>query len=846
MGRQERPLPRSGGALEAFASDLRVVRRAAGNPSYRALARRAGYSASSLASAASGRAVPSLAVTLAYVGACGADSVPWEGRWEKLQVTLAAQGRATGPVTPPAAPVAVPSGAAPRELPPDVYGFTGRDAELAALDAVPAADVPVAAVCGTGGVGKTALVVRWAHRVAERFPDGQLYADLRGYDRERPVQPADALAGFLRALGVGSDELPPDGEERAALYRSLLAGRRVLVVLDNAHSAAQVGALLPGTPCVVTSRDSLADLDARHIDLDLLPAAQAVALLRRLVGARVDAEPAAAAELAQRCARLPLALRIAAERAVAHAGAPLADLVAELAGHPGLSLFEAGADERTAVRAVFSWSYRYLPPDTARVFRLLGLHPGPDIDRYAVAALAGGDVDGTWQAVEALQRAHLVTVTAGRVGMHDLLRQYAAEHAAADDETQRSAALGRLLDHYVIAASAAMDTLFPHERHRRPDPPVRPELPVPDLSAPAAARAWLDAERANLVALTAWTAEHGWPRYTGRLAGVVWRYLYAGAYHVEALTIHAHALRVAREQGDRAGEAAAIHNTGRVYWRWGRHDEAREHFERALAIYQEIGAPSQVGLVLNNLGNLFDLHGHFDEAVDRYKEALAILGDCGDLAGEASTLGNLGIVYEVMGRQTESIEHHQQALAMFRNVGDRGGVGRTLDNLGSVFFRQGRYTEALHHHEQALAILDELGDRASAAETLNGLGRVHLRLGHATEALDYFGQALDLAERIDDRVRQTSALVGLGDTLRRTGHPGQALARYHSALELSDQTGDRYERGHALAGTGHVLRDNGHTEPARRYWSEALNIYTELDIAEADGIRAALASLPPP
>ena len=843
MGRQERPLSPSGGALDRFASGLRGVRRAAGSPGYRALARRAGYSASALASAANGRTVPSLAVTLAYVGACGADPAPWEARWEALQVTLAAQGRETGPVTPPSAPVAVPRTGTPRELPPDVYGFTGRDAELAALDAVLGGGV--AAVCGTGGVGKTALAVHWAHRVAGRFPDGQLYADLRGYDRERPVQPADALAAFLRALGVASDELPHDDDGRAALYRSLLAGRRVLVVLDNSHSADQVRALVPGTPCVVTSRDSLADLDARHIDLDLLPADQAVALLRRLVGARVDAQPAAAAELAQRCARLPLALRIAAERAVAHPGASLAELVAELAGHPGLELFDAGADERTAVRAVFSWSYRYLPPDTARVFRLLGLHPGADIDRYAVAALAGGEVAGTWRAVEALQRAHLVTPTpAGRVGMHDLLRQYAAEHAAADSGADRDAALGRLLDHYVIAASAAMDTLFPHERHRRPDPPVRPELPVPDLSAPASARAWLDAERANLVALTAWTAEHGWPVYTATLAGVLWRYLYAGAFHGEALTIHAHALRVARDQGDRAGEAAAIHNTGRVYWRWGRHDEAREHFERALAIYHEIGAPGQIGAVLNNLGNLFDLLGHFDEAVDRYKEALTILGDCGDLAGEASTLGNLGIVYEVMGRQTESIEHHQQALVLFQKVGDRGGIGRTFDNLGSVLFRQGRYAEALHHHEQALAILDELGDRASAAETLNGLGRVHLRLGHPAEALHHFERALELAQRIDDRVRQTSALVGLGDTLRRTGHPGQALARYQSALELADQTGDRYERGHALEGIGHVLRDNGYTEPARRHWTEALDIYTELDIAEADGVRDKLAALP--
>ena len=279
VGRQERPLNPAEGTLEAFASDLRSVRRAAGSPSYRALARRAGYSASALAAAASGRTVPSLAVTLAYAGSCGGDSAQWEARWGELQIALAAEGKATGPVA-PVAPPAPESGGTPRELPPDVYGFTGRDEEMAALDAAG----PVVAVSGTGGVGKTALAVHWAHRVADRFPDGQLYTDLRGYDQERPVQPADALAGFLRALGVPSDRLPLDLDDRTTLYRSLLAGRRLLVVLDNAHSAEQVGPLLPGTPscvAVVTSRDSLAELvagGAGRIDLDLLPPAQAALL----------------------------------------------------------------------------------------------------------------------------------------------------------------------------------------------------------------------------------------------------------------------------------------------------------------------------------------------------------------------------------------------------------------------------------------------------------------------------------------------------------------------------------------------------------------------------------------
>ncbi|OLB64060.1 MAG: hypothetical protein AUI10_12700 [Actinobacteria bacterium 13_2_20CM_2_72_6] len=333
MGRQEQPLDPTAGPLQGFAHELRELRRAAGNPGYRTLARRAGYSASALSAAASGRLLPSLAVALAYVGACDGDTGDWERRWTEVAADLENAG---------------PEQQKPRQLPPDTYGFTGRAAELAALDALlDAADrepsaVVISAVAGTGGVGKTALAVHWAHRAAARFPDGQLYVDLRGYDPDRPLEPADVLAGFLRALGVPGDQVPYDAAERAARFRTLVAERRMLLVLDNAHSPDQVRLLLPGTPScfvLVTSRDSLAGLVARHgarrLDLDLLAADEAVALLRTLVGARVDAEPAAAAALADRCARLPLALRLAAEIATARPRSALTELVAGLAESRG-------------------------------------------------------------------------------------------------------------------------------------------------------------------------------------------------------------------------------------------------------------------------------------------------------------------------------------------------------------------------------------------------------------------------------------------------------------------------------------------------------------------------------
>ncbi|MPZ29228.1 MAG: AfsR family transcriptional regulator, partial [Micromonosporaceae bacterium] len=299
--------------------------------------------------------------------------------------------------------------------------------------------------------GKTALAVHWAHRVRDRFPDGQLYVNLRGYDPDQPVAPADALARFLTGLGVAGPDVPLELEDRAARYRSEVAGRRMLVVLDNAATVEQVRPLLPGTgKCLVavTSRDSLAGLvavdGAHRLDLDLLPPRDAVALLRRLVGERVDAEPEAALTLVDQCARLPLALRVAAELAASRPAVPLAELVAELSDRQRrLELLDAGGDPHAAVRVVFSWSIRRLSPETARTFRLLGLHPGPDFDPYAAAALADTTLEQAGRELEQLVRAHLIHTTApARYAMHDLLRIYAIQLVTEEDsDTDRQAAL---------------------------------------------------------------------------------------------------------------------------------------------------------------------------------------------------------------------------------------------------------------------------------------------------------------------------------------------------------------------------------------------------------------------
>ena len=439
--------------------------------------------------------------------------------------------------------------AVPRQLPGPVQRFVGRDDELVALtglldrsDATPPAAV-IAAITGTAGVGKSALAVHWAHRVTDRFPDGQLYVNLRGYDLGQPIPAADALAGFLRALGVPGPDVPAAASERAARFRSMLAGQRMLVVLDNAGQVEQVRPLLPGTPTcvtVVTSRDALPGLVARdgavRLDLDPLPLAEAVRLLVALIGPRAAADPGATEAVAEGCSRLPLALRLAAELAEARSATHLADLAGELADEQQrLDMLDAGGDPSTAIRAVFSWPYQHLDPDAARLFRLLSLHPGHDVDPDAAAALAATTVRHARRVLEVLVRARLIKpVGPVRHAMHDLLRTYGRERAYAEDsEDERRAALTRLFNYYLYTAATAMHTLFPTERYLPPRI-APPATAVAILADAARARAWMDGEQANLVTFAAYAAGHGWSCHAARLSAAMSRYLAGGARHQSA------------------------------------------------------------------------------------------------------------------------------------------------------------------------------------------------------------------------------------------------------------------------------------------------------------------------
>ncbi len=698
----------------------------------------------------------------------------------------------------------------PRELPGLARHFVGRKDELAVLSAL-ADQVPgrapgpvvISAIGGTAGVGKTALALQWAHQMAERFPDGQLYVNLRGYGPGEPMTAGEALTGFLRALGVPGPDIPAQTEQRAARYRSLLSGRRVLIILDNACGPGQVRPLLPAAPgCVtlVTSRDTLAGLVARdgaqRLDLDLLPMADAVGLLRALIGSRVDAAPDAAAELAARCSRLPLALRVAAEIATAYPAGSLADLVGELEDQQQrLDVLDAGNDEDTAVRAVFSWSYRQLEAGTARAFRLAGLHPGPVLDKYAAAALLGTTAERAGHLLDLLARGYLIQPTrAGRYAMHDLLRGYARELAGSHDgEQEQHRALTRLFGYYLHSAATAMAVMRPAERAaldavRLGEAPAA-ILPGP-FGGPGAALTWLDAERACLLAAVEYMTENGWPGLASRMANVLLWYLDGRGHYPEAVILHGHGRRAARKIADRAAEARACLGLGVVAIRQGRYQDATSHYQQALALFRQAGDTRGVARAGCGLGIIHRLQGRYPQAVSRLQQALDLYRAQGDSAGAVLPLGHLGIVAQRQGRYPEAADHLRQAVDLARQAGNLDGMAEMLSQLGAVAKNQGQLRRAASLQRQARGVFRKTGNLTGEAHALNGLG----------------------------------------EALLATGRPGEARAELAAALGLASQIGLRNQQARAHHGLGHAWDALGDPGQARRHWQEALAIFTDLGI----------------
>jgi DNA-binding SARP family transcriptional activator/tetratricopeptide (TPR) repeat protein len=734
--------------------------------------------------------------------------------------------------------------AVPRQLPGTVRHFTGRSAELARLTGLlqrpgGSPSVVISAVGGTAGVGKTALAVHWANQVADQFPDGQLYVNLRGYDPGQPVAANDALARFLRALGLPDASIPAEPDDRAARYQSLLAGRRILVLLDNASSAAQLRPLLPLSPAcaaIVTSRDTLAGLVARdgaqRLDLDLLPAADAVRLLSVLIGDRAEVDPAATTALAEYCARLPLALRVAAELAVSRPEVPLGQLVAELAGAPDrLDLLDAGGDQETAVRAVFSWSYRHLPAAAALMFRLMGLHPGPSADVYAAAALTASSAGLAARSLGTLARAHLVQLAGtDRYSLHDLLRDYARELAVAfDAEAERRAALVRLFDYYLATAAAAMDTLYPAERHRRPAVPALTD-PVPSVADPASALAWLDGQRANLIAVASSAAGQGWPGYATRLSALLFRYLDAGSHYAQARTLHTCARRAAQHAGDPRAEAVTLTGLGVLDWRQGRYAESVGHHQRALTLYQETGDLAGEAASQGNLGLVEYRQGRYDQAMVHFRAALKLYRGLSNRNGEARALNSLGDVRWRRGGYAEAENYYQQALVLHRETGHRPGEADALTGLGDVGRLTGSLDRASASYQQALTVSEDSGNREGAARALTGLGAVAQRQGRYQEAAGHFGQALARYREIGNQFGETEVFNGLGELHLCEGATDRASTSYAAALAFAIRTGDTYQQARAHDGLGNCCAtvDPGQAEI---HWGRALSLYAGLGIS---------------
>ncbi|MDN3354459.1 BTAD domain-containing putative transcriptional regulator [Actinomadura sp. DC4] len=648
------------------------------------------------------------------------------------------------------------------DLPGEVPGFTGRWAETRRLvtaidEAGPDAAVVVLAIDGMAGVGKTALAVRLAHRFAGRHPDARLFLDLHGHTAGRePVDPAEALDVLLRAVGVPGERIPERAEERAAMWRDELAGRRALIVLDNAAGAAQVRPLLPGGGgclVLVTSRRRLADLDASEtLSLDVLPPGDATTLFAGLVGeARADAETDAVADVAEACGYLPPAIRAAAGRLRGRPAWTIGHLARRLREH------------RPRLDALTP-SYEHLTPDGRDLFRLLGVLPGAGVDACLAAAVAGIGLDRADRLLENLVDVHLLEQPApGRYRLHDLVRGFACATARATlpDASRREAA-GRMLDYYLHVAGLA-------DRHfgaGRPTP-ARPPAHVPPIADQSAALAWCDEEYANLVGAVAYAAAHGWDEHAWRLPHSLWRF-FSIRHHVEDwIATHRLALAAADRRGDRTAQARTLSSLAVAYLRVGRHDDAAGHLRRALAHFREAGDRWGEAECRSHLGHVLGRLGRHDEAAGLIHRSLAYFREAGDGWGEAGALNELGAVLRELGRHDEAAGLHRRAVVRTREIGDRWGEARSLGGLGAAVAGLGRYDEAAGHHRHALALFRAIGNAWYEARSLDDLAAAYRGRGDHERAVTLHREALALIRTLGDRDAENVILAGLAETSRR-------------------------------------------------------------------------------
>jgi DNA-binding SARP family transcriptional activator/tetratricopeptide (TPR) repeat protein len=672
----------------------------------------------------------------------------------------------------PAARVAAArQGVVPAQLPAGVPGFTGRLAELTALDGLLArsradGDPGLAVISGAAGVGKSSLTVHWARRTAA-FPDGQLYADLRGFDPDRqPMDAATVIRGFLHALGVTEKEMPPTADGQIGLYRTLLAGRRMLVVLDNARDSEQVRPLLPsaaGCCAVVTSRSQLIGLVATHhahgLTLEPLSRADARELLSYRIGpARLSREHAAVSQILDRCAGLPLALVLAAARAAQQPRRPLATLALELGNTAPLDALGSG-DPASDIRNVFSWSYQGLAPDDARLFRFLALHPGPAAAAPALASLVGEPLERLRSQLSALLHASLlIEVRPGHYALHDLLRLYAAELGLQHDPpADRREAGHRLVEHYAATATAAVRTLDA-------DHPAEPlGLPadgvtVEQLPDPASAQAWFEDENSTLTAVVLASTSDASDQQAGRLARAMTTHLdRSGRWH-DLMEIQLAVLPVLTRLADVSAQAGAHRDIGRALAQLGRYHDATGHLDRAMDLYAALSDPLGQGRVHHSLGWLHQARGDHRTALKHAERALTLFREAGDRLWQARELNATAWLYVRLQEPATALTRCRRALTVLRAMGDRHGEAGTLDTMASAHHALGADDRAVVGYEAALAIFEQLDDRYSQAAVRLHLGDSFTALGDRERAVRAWRTALSRLDSLDRAGTETLRL----------------------------------------------------------------------------------------
>ncbi|WP_329562999.1 ATP-binding protein [Kitasatospora sp. NBC_01266] len=726
----------------------------------------------------------------------------------------------------------------PWQLPTDVGGFVNRTAEQEALDRLlvehpPAAQVLV--ITGTAGVGKTSLALHWAHAVHGHFPDGQLYANLHGHDPHAPVAPVQVLDRFLRTLGPPAAAIPTDLEAMASSYRTLLAGRRMLIVLDNASSAAQVRPLLPGGPgclVVVTSRHRLSGLSvregARHLTLEVLAEHDAVELLRTVTADyRSGDDPAELAQLARLCARLPLALRIAAERAACRPRMLLDDLIQDLRDESSLWDALSGEDEEEseAVRSVFAWSYRALPTDAARLFRMLGLHPTGEFSTSAAAALTSASTRQTRRLLDGLAATHLVEQSAAdRYRFHDLLRAYAVDQARSEQAPQESErAVRRVLGWYLHAADAAQALMAPNEPRVPLDPvELTPEPPV--FGDEASALQWFEVEHENLVAATRTATTMGLDDVAWRLAVVLRAFYMIRNPFQDWLATSQLGLAAAQRDADRHGQAELHESLGMAYTQSNHLDLAAEHYQAALAFRRELGGSFGEALTLNGLG-LVELRRRRPAfAQDVFEHSVALFQDLHDAYWEPRVAVNLAEARLALGRSADAERLVRAGLETFREKGDRWAEGNALRVLSEIQLEARRENEALDSALSAVDLALELNNSVAEGHWLTQLGHAQRATGRAADALTSYHRAATLQRRLADRSREALAWDGTGQAYLALGRGKEASEFHRRALAVHRELGDGWQCAVVLCHLADALDNGDAPTDVQRYRLEALGL----------------------